>query len=124
MTDSGCLKTHRSTPIKLRASTVSYIDSPFSTDELEISKPITEQPRFFAAISNEDLVLVLGSQKTFATVLSGNKFSFLKEPSSSLKFLANSISSRISFFERSFNDRRFLFMINKNCIHLYINTKG
>ena len=29
ITDSGCLNTHKSTPIRLRASTVSKIDSPF-----------------------------------------------------------------------------------------------
>ena len=74
-------------------------NSPFSTDEFEISKPITEQPRFLAAISKEDLVLVLGSQKTFAIVLSGNKFSFRKKPSSCLKFFANSMISKISFLD-------------------------
>ena len=110
ITESGCLRTQRSTPIKPSASTVSYIDSPFSIEELEASKPTTLHPRFFAAISNDDLVLVLGSQKIFATVLSGKRVSFLKEPSSFLKFLANSIRSSISCLDKSFIDSRLLFI--------------
>jgi hypothetical protein len=81
ITDLGCLKTQRSTPIRIKASTVSKIDSPFSIEELATSKSITEHPKFLAAISKDDFVLVLGSQKILATVLSGNKSSFLKDPS-------------------------------------------
>ena len=69
---------------------------------------MTEHPKFLAAISKDDFVLVLGSQKMLATVLSGNKSSFLKDPSSFLKFLANSIKSRISFFDKSLTDNKFL----------------
>jgi len=63
------------------------MDSPFSIEELATSKSMTEHPKFLAAISNDDLVLVLGSQKILATVLSGNSSSFLNEPSSVLNFL-------------------------------------
>ena len=106
--DSGCLKTQRSTPIRFKASIVSKIVSPFWTDELSTSKSITEHPKLLAAIAKDDFVLVLGSQKTFATILSGNKFSFLKLPSSSIKLSANLIRSRISFFDKSLIDKRLL----------------
>ena len=92
ITDSGCLNTHKFTPIRLNASTVSYMDSPFLIDELATSKSTTVHPRFFAAISNEDFVLVLGSQKIFAIVLSGNNDSRLKVPSEFLNFLAQRTS--------------------------------
>ena len=80
---------------------VSNIDSPFWIEELSILKSKTEHPKFPAAIANEDFVLVLGSQNTFATVLSGKRSSFLKFPSSSIKLPENFIRSKISFFERS-----------------------
>ena len=85
MTESECLNTHKSTPIKFSASIVSKIDSPFCIEEFSTSKSIKEHPKLFAAIANDDFVLVLGSQKTFATIFSGNKSSFLKFPSSSIK---------------------------------------
>ena len=44
------------------------MDSPFCNEEVSVSKSRTLQPKFFAAISKEDLVLVLGSQKIFAIV--------------------------------------------------------
>ena len=50
---------------------------------------------------------MLGSQKTFAIVLSGNKSSLRKEPSSCLKFFANSMRSKISFLDKSLIERRF-----------------
>ena len=46
------------------------MDSPFCNEEVSVSKSRTLQPKFFAAISKEDLVLVLGSQKILAIVLS------------------------------------------------------
>jgi hypothetical protein len=69
---------------------------------------MTEHPRLFAAIAKDDFVRVLGSQKTFATILSGKRFSFRKLPSSSMKLFENSISCSRSFFERSFIDKRLL----------------
>ena len=73
----------------------------FEKNALKILKSKTEHPKFPAAMANEDFVLVLGSQKTFATVLSGKRSSFLKFPSLSIKLLENVIKSKISFFERS-----------------------
>ena len=49
------------------------MDSPFCSDEESVSKSRTSHPIFFAAISNEDLVLVLGSQNILAIVLSGKQ---------------------------------------------------
>ena len=88
---------------------------------LEISKLVQyaslgvaglDVPSTIAVTKKEDLVLVLGSQKTFAIVLSGNKSSLRKEPSSCLKFFANSIRSKISFLDKSLIERRFLLMTN------------
>ena len=65
-------------------------------EELSILKSITEHPKLFAAIANDDFVRVLGSQKTLAIVLSGNRSSFLKLPSPSIKLFENSIKYSIS----------------------------
>jgi hypothetical protein len=62
---------------------------------------------------------VLGSQKTFATVLSGNRFSFLKEPSSCLKFLANSIRSKSLFWIRSFIEKDFTHLVQTASISTF-----
>ena len=98
-----------STPIRLTVSIVSKTDSPFFIDEFLISKFIVWQPKFFAAISNESLVLVLGSKKTFAIVLSGKIFSLLQPPSPSKNCSANAINSSISFFDNSEMFIKFLF---------------
>ena len=49
-----------------------------------------------------------GEGKTLAIVLSGNRSSFLKLPSPSIKLFENSIKSIISSLERSLIDKRFL----------------
>ena len=77
-------------------------------EELSILKSRTLQPRFPAATANDIFVLVLGSQNTLATVLSGKRSSFLKLPSSSIKLFEKLIKSNISFFVNSFIEIRSL----------------
>ena len=59
------------------ASSVSSKVSPLFMDEFDKSKSINFAPRLCAAISKDNLVLVLGSQNIETIFLSGNKFSFL-----------------------------------------------
>ena len=92
----------------VQKKTFGFGHHPFFYPKLLISKSITEQPRLLAAIPKDDLVLVLGSQNTFATILSGKRSSFRKLPWSSIKLLENSIRSNMSCFDRSVIERRLL----------------
>ena len=87
-----------------KLSMVSLRVSPFSREEELKSKSIIWHPRLEAAISNEILVRVLGSQKILTTFLSGKSGSLLMEPSESIKLSAKSNSSRISSFDNSLSD--------------------
>ena len=80
---------------------VSLRVSPFSSEEELKSKSIIWHPRLDAAISNDILVRVLGSQKIFTTFLSGKSGSLLIKPSESIKLSAKSNNSRISLFDSS-----------------------
>ena len=66
--------------------------------------PKKEQRRVKGAM-NENISDILNK-----VALSGKRVSFLKEPSSFLKFLANSIRSSISCLDKSLIDRRLLFI--------------
>ena len=87
-----------------KLSIVSLRVSPFSREEELKSKSIIWHPRLEAAISNEILVRVLGSQKIFTTFLSGKSGSLLMEPSESIKLSAKSYSSWISSLDNSLSD--------------------
>ncbi len=83
------------------------LDLQFDSDMDEIK---LKSGKTFKILSNtkDDLVLVLGSQNTFATILSGKRSSFRKLPWSSIKLLENSIRSNISCFDKSVIERRLL----------------
>ena len=92
-----------------KLSIVSLRDSPFSKDEELTPKSIIWHPKLDAAISNEILVRVLGSQKILTTFLSGKSGSLLIKPSESIKLSARSRNSRISSFDSSLSDVKCLF---------------
>ena len=84
--------------IASKLSSMSESDSPFDVAEVLMSKFRTSAESLFAASSNVDRVLVLGSKKRFATVLPRNKGTFLIErsPTSINESAVSSIAVRIS----------------------------